>query len=298
VVDVVNRGLLASLVAAVAAAGGLGIARAGPAAAPPTLEVAGVVRDAQGRPIPRVWIEVEGRPGPMSNPPAWPTDVNGRFRIDGLPAGPLRLLVTMGDFWKAKKSAVETRAGVRDLAIVLDPGPQLLLKIVGFVPGPVTRGARVTWAEPDGERHVRWTPLRDDGWARFVALPPDREFEVWAEAAIAERIVRARGLKPGNAEQRIEAHEVRDIAGKVRPSKFLLERGFPGNYRVTIEVYAHRVFRVDDVRVHDDGTFRVRGLPPGTYDVVLELFNGGFDYRSLRVEAGTTDVLFDLERSR
>lgn len=285
-----NRVLGASLLAAIAVAAGLGIAHAGDRAGPACLSIAGVIRDEQGRPIPRVWIEVEGYPKPLQSPPAWDSDVHGRFQIDDVPHGPVKLLVTTGD-WSthAKKKVVETRAGVRDLVIVLDPGPQLLLRIVDYLPGPQERGARVTWEEPDGKRDWRWTPIRDDGWARFVALPPDRELEVWAEAEINLRHVRARGLKPGQTEQRIERHEVKDIAGKVRGSQALRER-------LDVHVYAHPSFLVARAALLTDGSFRVHGLPPGTYVVGLESFGdklGPLPRR--RVEAGTTDLVIDFE---
>ena len=58
------------------------------------------------------------------------------------------------------EKVVETRAGVRDLVIALDPGSQLLLRIVGYVPGPLPRGALATREEPDGKRNDRWAPIR------------------------------------------------------------------------------------------------------------------------------------------
>jgi hypothetical protein len=296
-----NRVSRTPLFAAVAVAAGLGVARAGPDAGPATLSIAGVVRDEQGRPIPKVWIEPDPRRGHAT--PRWHTDVHGRFQIDDVPRGPVKLLVT-GLSYDAKKKVVETRAGVRDLVIVLDPGPQLVLRIVGYVPGPVpeARGARVTWEEPDGKREVRWAPLRDDGWVRFVALPPDREFELWADGEVNRRVVRARGLKPGEAEQRIERHEVKDIVGKVRASQEFLERRNPqarGPLRehLTVDVYAHPGFLVAETDVLKDGSFRVHGLPPGTYVVSVELYHGDFGHPSKwkRVEAGTTDLVIDLD---
>ena len=62
-----------------------------------------------------------------------------------------------------KRTVVETRAGVRDLTIVLDPGPSLFLRIVGYVPGFQVGTARVLSEDPDGTRDVRYAPIRDDG---------------------------------------------------------------------------------------------------------------------------------------
>ncbi len=305
-----------SLFASVALAAGLAVACAcpdrGPAAlpsaaftcsdGPATLPIAGVVRDEQGRPIPAVWIEVEGHPKPNTTPPVWRTDVHGRFQIDHVPPGPAKLLVTAGDFFpngaKRRVEVVETRAGVRDLVIVLDPGPQLLLRIVDYVPGAEERGARVTWQNPDGTRDDRWAPIRADGWVRFVALPPDREFEMLAEAEINRRHVRAPGLQPGQTEQRIERHEVKDIAGTVRGPVRQHH-----DFLITVDVYAHAGagpgafagIRVKRVRPDGDGSFRVRGLAPGTYLVNVGSRAGEIFSVSKSVEAGTSDASFDLD---
>ncbi len=276
---------------------------------PTHLPIAGVIRDEQGRPIPRAWIEVDGYPKPGSSPPLWDSDVHGRFQINDVPLGPVKLVVKPGDDWSTdvKNRVVETRAGVRDLVIVLDPGPQLFLRIVGYVPGSQVRGARVTWGDSDGPRDWRWAPIRDDGWVRFVALPPDQEFEVWAEAEVKRRHVRARGLKPGEAEQRIERHEVKDIAGKVRESQAHLERRSKKAQELPLEhlrvdVYpcgprgVARHLRLQRVWAANDGAFRVHGLPPGEYLLdVGGIKPGPFPEGSKRVEAGTTDVVIDLD---
>ena len=68
-----------AFLAATAVALGLGVAHAGPDAGPATLPIAGVVRDEQGRPVPAVWIEREGYRPAWGGPPAWRTDVHGRF---------------------------------------------------------------------------------------------------------------------------------------------------------------------------------------------------------------------------
>ncbi len=271
--------------------------------------IAGVVHDDQGQPIPAVWIYVEGHPKPNQSPPAWRTDVDGRFEIDDIPRGPVKLLVTGGSLYSnvAKKQIVETRTGVRDLVIVIDPGPQLFLRIVGYVPGEQERYARVMWAEPDGAHEIRYAPIRDDGWTRFVTLPLDREFEMWAEAEVNRRHVCAPGLKPGDTEHRIEIQEVKDIAGKVRASKALMESRIeeaPGPLldRLRVVVYAkaprgapHFQFRVVQGRVEQDGSFRVRGLPPGMYVVSIGTGMGEVFSVEKYLEAGTTDAIVSFD---
>jgi hypothetical protein len=302
--------LRASFLAAVAATAGFGVARSSPDG-PANLQIAGVVRDEQGRPIPAARIEVEGYPNTLKSPPPWTTDVHGLFQTDDVPRGSVKLLVTIGWGSAARTKVVQTRAGARDLAVVLDPGPQLFLRIVDFVPGQQLPWARVTWEEPavEGERRYveeRRAPIRDDGWIRFVALPADREFAFWAQVE-RHRHVRARGLKPGETEHRIERSEVKDIAGKVRGPESLLEFRVdnavgPLREHLRVDVFAPPPWGglggrdVASVRVESDGSFRVRGLPPGTYRLSMDLFDGILGGVSKQVEAGTTDVVIDLDR--
>ena len=288
-----------ALLASVALAAALVVGCVSPGKRPAATSLAGVVRDPQGQPIPSVWIEVEGHPKPLQSPPAWRTDVHGRFEMEDIPPGPVKLIVSPGDLYSSvtEEKVVETRTGVRDLVIVVDPGPQLFLRIVGYVPASQVRWARLTWEEPDGEDAgpyppIRYAPIRADGWVRFVALPPDGEFVLYAEAEVDRRYVLARGLKPGQTEQRIEREAVKDIAGKVQGRL----RG-----RLTADVYAHpgpgafSGLRLARTWVKDDGTFRIRGLPPGTYLVDVGSRGGEVFSVSKNVVAGTTDVVFTLD---
>ena len=112
--------------------------------------------------------------------------------------------------------------------------------------------------------------------------------------------MRARGLKPGESERRLEPEEVKEISGKVRVSQALLDKRHyrgPFHEALDVDVYAHPDFLVAETRVLSDGSFRVHGLPPGTYVVSVNLFHGdrGDDPRWNRVEAGTTDLVIDFD---
>ncbi len=308
--------LCLGLLAAVALAAGLVVGCACPhecrparcAAGPATPSIAGVVRDEQGLPIPNVGIEVDGYPTPINHmPPIWYTDVRGQFEMHDIAPGPVKLLVTPAR--GAKEKIVDTRTGVRDLVIVLDPGPQLILRIVDYVPGPEERGARVTWKGRKYESAFRHAPIRADGWVRFVALPPDGEFEMWA-LADRRRHVRARSLKPGPTEQRIERHEVRDIAGRITGSEATLNQRLPPEApgrlleRLSVGVYPSAPqggfwsLEVASASVQPDGSFRIHGLPPGTYLLYVHTSAGEIFGVSKVVEAGTTDAIIDIDGPR
>ncbi len=269
-----------------------------------SLAISGVVRDPQGRPIPAVWVEVVGHPDPTSSPPAWRTDANGRFETDVLPPGPKQLLLMPGIYTPDHPTkVVATRAGARDLDIVLDPGPRVFLRIVDYVPGERTRWARATWNDEGPYREIRYAPIGDDGRVCFVAMPLDREIEVWADAEPGVRIVRALGLVPGESERRIEHEPTLEIAGRVRIPKALFERrieeakGGPLREYLRVSVYAHAYdLEIAETRVEDDGTFRVPGLPPGSYLVHAHVYGGLFGEGEKQVEAGTTDIVLELDQ--
>ena len=301
-----SRGLRTALIAVAAVAAWLAVAWAGDRGRAAGRPVAGVVRDAEGRAIPAVEIEVEGLPKSWRVQHSWRTDVHGRFQTSALSEGPAVLLVKAGGP-RAHSAAtrVETRAGVRDLVIVLDPGPQLLLHLVDYVPGQQERWARVRWVEPDGSWPVRYAPIRKDGWVCFVALPLDRELELWAETEGSRRHVVARGLKPSAQEQRIEPVEVMEIAGRVRGTRlFSVPTGETrGLLRdaIRVDVFAPAAgtrssgLLVTSTRLERDGSFRVRGLPPGTYEVSVGTHAGDVWSVEKSVKAGPTDVIFDLD---
>lgn len=72
-------------------AAGRGIDQARTAPVAERFAIGGVVRDHQGRPIAGLRVRVEGRAMERT------TDAQGRYRLDGLAAGPLRLLVERED---------------------------------------------------------------------------------------------------------------------------------------------------------------------------------------------------------
>ena len=255
--------------------------------------VEGVIQDASGRAMPGVWIAREGHKDRIGGTPWWRSGPDGRFRIDDLPAGKLTLRVVPGEASLSSPASklVETEAGTTDLTIVLDPGPQLFLRIADYVdPEGQPRYARLVWEEPDGRRPVRYAPIRSDGWTRFVRLPADRDLEVWAMAA-SNRPVHRGGLRTGDEEQRLVPTEGRTIRGRVLPSD-------PDSLRrIEVVVEAHPRFVVGRARVSADGSFVVSGLPEGTYRVSAAFTSGAVSLPVVQeLATGTTDAVFDLRR--
>lgn len=259
--------------------------------AQPVAVVEGLVRDPAGLPIPSVWIAREGYRNRSGGVPWWRTDVHGRFRVDGVSEGKVLLRVVPGDASILTGEVVETSANVRDLVIVVEPGPQLLMRIADYVaPEGEPRHARLTWAEPDGRRVTRYAPIRKDGWTRFVRLPQDRDLEAWALAK-AGRPVRTSSLRAGDTEVRLVAVAGQEIRGKLVVSARDSVRN------VGLSAYAHRGFRIGSASIEADGTFVVSDLPEGTYRVSASFESGNVSVPVAReLRTGTTDAVLDLRR--
>jgi hypothetical protein len=287
-----NTRWVACLCITVAAVGLAAVAiRASPVAA--TLSVSGVIQDGEGRAIPGAGLVRDGYKDRTGGTPWWTTDAAGRFRIDGLPAGPVTLKVFPGDrsLFAPNGRVVETTAGTKDLVIVVDPGPQIFVKISDYQsPAGDPRYARLIWFESDGRRPTRYAPIRSDGWTRFVGLPADGTFELWTWAA-KNRPVRVAGLRPGDQEHAVAPTEGRTIRGKVLVDPADARRG------VGVGAEAYPGFDVASAKVAADGTFEIQGLPEGIYRVQARIQGNPIEMPvGKELRTGVSDAVFDLRR--
>lgn len=280
------------VILAVLAAGGC-VRVAGPVGEPKGF-VAGVVQDPAGMPVPSIWIATDRDRAGV--PLIARSDVEGRFRFEGLSEGKVVLRV-MGASQDIRTGfLVETTAGTKDLEVTVEPGPQVLVRIAGYEApregdGRHARGhARLVWVEADGSRPVRYAPISKDGRARFVQLPQDRSFELWATAG-GGRVVRTPGLKAGDVEVRVEATEAKRVSGKV----LVRAKDEPRLEHAVVNAEAYPGFVVSKARPAADGTFSIGDLPEGTYTIAAA-FNWGevLDSRSVTVPAGARDLVLDL----
>lgn len=292
------------LISGVLAAGGDALV-AGPAGEPQGI-VSGVVKDPAGVPVPSVWIRTEEFRDRLGVALRERSDVEGRFRFEGLPEGKVVLRVLGAENQEVRTGVpinirtgflIETTTGTKDLAVTVEPGPQLLVRIAGYEApqegdGRYARGyARLVWLEADAIRLVRYAPVSKDGRVRFVQLPQDRSFELWC-AAGGGRTVRTAGLKAGESEVRVEAKEAKKVSGRV----LVRAKDKPRLEYADVTAEADPWFVVNDVHPAADGTFTIGDLPEGTY-TVRAAFNQGevFDSLPVTVPAGAKDVVLDLK---
>lgn len=267
--------------------------------------IAGVVRDREGNPVSRAFLQVEGRPNhpdTRPNDPSvertfsgsgwWDADAQGRFEIDNAPEGPGKLRAVAGDWtlFPQAGTVVEIRGGARDLVVTVETGREIRLKVEPYDPRTAweRNGARLVVGHSTYGTDFRWAPIADDGSVRFVQLPDDQTFEVWGHAT-RDMPFKESGLVPSKEVRTIRAHPGRTISGKILPAKVAAEDG----PRVHASVYAR--FEVARGRVETDGTFVIRGLPEGEYTVLAELATDRSAGVSRVVRAGATDVVLDFE---
>jgi hypothetical protein len=262
--------------------------------------ISGVVRDREGQPVSRAFLQVEGRPNhPDSRPKApvaravpadgwWETDAGGRFEIDNAPEGPARLRAVAGaiDRFPQGGTVVDIRGGTRDLVVTVDTGREIRLKVEPYDPRTAQErnGARLVVGHTQHETLFRWAPIAADGSVRFVQLPDGEGFEVWGHAT-RDMPFHESGLVPSKDVKTIRARPGLTISGKILPAKV--------GASAWLRAYARGRFPVAMGSVEADGTFLIRGLPEGEFWISAELDDR--PYPSKLVRAGATHVVLDFD---
>ena len=270
--------------------------------------ITGVIRDQDGAPISRAFVQLD-RVSTTSVPFQWTAaDAQGRFKLTNVPAGAARiravagassLFETAAEVVAAGGKVVESRGGARGLVITLDAGREVRVKIEDFDQydhtgtgsgvGPVP-AARLVWDQPKNEsRTFRWAPIAKDGSVRFVQLPDKPSFEVWGHASL-DRPFKKSGLEPSKDVTVIRTVPGLRISGKLVPAKIAVEDD------PRVEAQPYNGFGVGFARIKPDGTFVIRGLVEGEYQVFCALRSkpkrGWFASEAAR--AGATDVELDF----
>lgn len=267
--------------------------------------ITGVVRDREGNPVSRAWLQVEGRPNHPDTRPKdpsvervftgsgwWDADAQGRFEIDNAPEGPGKLRAVAGDWtlFPQAGTVVDIRGGTRDLVITVETGREIRLKVEPYDPRTARErnGARLVLSHSKYETEFRWAPIAADGSVRFVQLPDNQTFEVWGHAT-ADLPFKESGLVPSKEVRTIRARPGLTISGKILPAKVATEDG------PVVRAWVHAGFEVAQGRVATNGTFVIPGLPGGEYTVFAELRSERSAGVSKVVRAGATDVVLDFD---
>ncbi len=225
--------------------------------------VEGIVVDAKGQPVPQGWVmaqplSAEGGGAGGSSAAIGP---DGRFRFEGLKAGPHQLQAQAGD---GTGIGQKVEAPARDVRIVLPARSKLTGRVLGtgdragfrvtaYAPAPGGPEAsrpfqRMGGARTDADGSFTMD-VTGEGPFELLALKPDDDR--WASL----KDVRVGGPSPSltlEAGLAIEGTVEAPGGGAPPEGTWVLAQGTDGRVGQRAAVAA-------------DGSFRVRGLPPGTY---------------------------------
>jgi hypothetical protein len=219
--------------------------------------VAGVVRDAQGKPVAEARLQRK-RDGSWSGERL---DADGTFRIRGLEAGPVTLRATGPGRRRDEKDATEVTvpAGTENVVLVVDAGLTLTVRIAnasertsGRIRVTLLRWEKERWERQESESADRDRP----GQVTFLGLRTGERYAV----AIAP-----------------EGDDLFAFQGDVQPGEVTvrLERGRTIRGRLTLPDGGTRAYvgATNDVglrvtgTVQEDGAYEIRGVPDGRWTV-------------------------------
>jgi hypothetical protein len=207
--------------------------------------------------------------GSWTPPDAWAsatTDAAGRFVVEGLPPGRVRVEVGARSFTQGSPAGIDAEAGDEDLRIVLGPQGAVALLVTDEATGlaPRTKHLRIDLVTKDGEqvwkhwtrttlgepRAAEWTawhPVSPGASARFrvraVGYEPSPELQVVVPPTGGRHLLRV-PLRP--APEQVARLRVRVHLPDVEPpARILVRRDVGSNRTTTAEALIDGTFVLD-----------------------------------------------------
>jgi len=237
--------------------------------------VRGVVLTVDGHPVAKAVVQGRAADGNIIEVS---TGKSGTFEIGSFPADGAELRARPPSdselFWEDRW--VEVEAGASNVNLVLPPYGDLDLTVVGFTRSGSTHGILTA---DRGQAHATNRYLTG-GRLVYRGLPSDRTYTLFIEPDYKGRTVYARGLSPGPDPVTVELGTGRTIRGSVALP--------PGTTPSFVSIRGREFNFNSDINA--DGTFVIRGVPPGPCWVTAFLDKGNdVVTRTLKAKAG--DVL-------
>jgi len=272
-------------------------------------QIEGVVRDQKGRPAAQVWVRAR-----VEGTEKWKhsanTDENGVFVFQALDDGRYEVRATgLGGASSpssamstaipgapggvsAQKGSVVVRAGTKGVALTVDIGEKLVVRVLGVkqIEGYYRPNAslRSTGTQAGVTIGGNW-----EGADRvvFKGLVPDTSYELWIAGIPGNTYVH----KEAVAAQE-EVLEVTTQAGLVLAGHVSLPAGVPKK-RVTVVARSGKGFQVQAKSDLKTGQFTLEGLPPGPCSLHAYTWHDGEAMQgSLEAAAGDTDIELALKK--
>jgi protocatechuate 3,4-dioxygenase beta subunit len=230
----------------------------------------GVVHDPAGQPVAHAQVvaETAGAPGALFARTSATTDASGRFEIRDLPPGPARLEARASGFAPSPRTDAESRADAAGPEVVLTLRPALALRGRVVDPdGQPLEGARVL-ARAGGSLLDAPVARSDaDGRFAFTELgvgPYDLDASAEGYGTVFKRGVAV----PGEGiELRLPA--VGGLAGTVSDERGGPVADFKVRWRSILLAQDGPGQGGENRFLAADGAFRLEGLSPGDYDVLV-----------------------------
>ncbi|MCK9460165.1 MAG: PDZ domain-containing protein [Proteobacteria bacterium] len=195
------------------------------------------------------------------------TDGNGRFAVDGLPAGRVILSASHPEFVTATAAILDLSTGVQppDAEIVVQPGTTVSLRTLNEAGYPI-RSARVSVYDRDEDLLVE-AETGTDGFAELKGLPG--AFRV---VAIAEGRVPAGASIRGRPGERLEMSMTLPEAESTLRGRVTDERGYGvPDAAITARALGRNLMQVILGNTAGDGSFVLEGAGRGAYHVTAEV---------------------------
>ncbi|MEM1453350.1 MAG: carboxypeptidase-like regulatory domain-containing protein, partial [Planctomycetota bacterium] len=274
----------------------------------PPLQVAGLVRDEAGTPLASVDVlasrVVPGSMGDMRLD--WrgtTTDEEGRFTVEGVVTGNWALSVATLEYVTLEDVHLDVDGPVDDASLVAVRTGTIRGRVVGPDGSPL-EGARVEqradrpdWmAALSREVETARTRSNDDGTFLLLGVRPGKVVVAATSDELSPAQTDALDVDPGGT---LEDVELRLMNGGAIEGIVFEDDGSPASGRV-VQVQSPTLAVMRPVSTGDDGTFEIRGLPAGSYQLVAmdpstdmsgDMDAGGIASMLESIDMATADVV-------
>lgn len=258
---------------------------------PDGAHVAGVVRGPDGSPLSDVMVQCTDRFRDETTPVAY-TDAEGAYHLMGLPLGRVKLRAS-SDGMSAVSCVAETSIHGSRHDFVLRPAPRINGRVLDERGAPAV-GVWVEGREPESRRPAS-KPQKTDGDGSFsLACHAEGVVEIslrWEESAMETPAVKVVPCPSTDVVLRIESSSTfgATLCGRIRMDTPATSLGLQVR-RVGVTPILRSL-----ARPRADGTFDSGPLPPGTYELVLQIdFERTVEFGPFTLSAGERRNLGDL----